>query len=516
MNTSEIYLLVPEADFHNLTSCTRFNTPEENAIMLMMGSQCMELLRSNKLKLGNDSLKQTIAELERKIMFLKDHYKECIQEWEERLDVQAEKLAEEKIRAKDQYINDLKDTIDNQLLEIIEYKTNMEVMENRSIISLMNKETQKRLEQFDNHLEILNSATNKLSLFHNSNSFHEAHSNMHVLDMFQDIVVKAFVNGFTFSRLNNNDSNIGKLTFPDWAVCFQVHNTDFPIFKEHQDEFKKALQESEEQVGWFISLNSNIKGQDDFPITVEWISCMDEDDNHQMKCILYVNKLSFTQQPEQIIRISWNYSQTLLKLMKTSSNALTELSHQVFEKKIIETMNQLADIVTEEGYTINEMNKQLNLLKESNKKVKEIIHNSLNEKTQDFLTSSLFIEDKKIQRIRSWLNTILVQKNDAPHYITCNEIWEKFKQYNKLDMKMMRKKEMIPILTHILHAFIVQGTELNPSFNKHIWSTIKSDNPHIEITNETENNKVHHLAISQDTAYHRITSRPIRRLNGTK
>jgi hypothetical protein len=519
-----IQFTVPEADFHNLVACTRNYTVEENAIMLLMGTQCMELLRSSKLKVGNEQLHVTISNLEHKLSFIKEHYKECLVELEERVDEKAEKLAEEKIRAKDQYINDLKETIDNQLLEIVDYKTNLQLAEKNCMLSFMDTETQKRLELFDKHLDTLHSTTKHLSSAHTGDSVdYYKTQHAHIMDSFQEIANKAFASnmGFNFKRIYHSEVNKSILTFKEFSIFCQVVGSEQPIVRDVQDQFIHDFKASDQQFGWFVSMKSNIRSHDEFPITIEWHSCTDDDDHQIMKCVLYVNKLDFFVPPEQLLRMSWNYTHTLQHLMNTSaSSAIDDLAHKVFEKKVIDLLQQLSTLENEEGNSLIEINKQITTLKTNNNKAKELINTMLNEKTQDLLIQTLFVEDKKIARIRSWLNSIITQQHDASHYITANEIWEKFKLYNKLDFKLVKKKELVSILTHILHDFIVPGTETNPSFTRHVWAPLK---PHADLpqtwaaeASEKQEQTLHCIPVVHNTALSRMTAKPIRRLNGSK
>lgn len=514
MSVCDITFSVPVADYQKLLEYKETNTAEENAIMIMMGAQCLEIFRTNRQNIGNETLQENIRTLEARIAFLKQHYELSLAEFEERLDLQADRKAEEKIGAKDQYISDLRNVINHQLLEIANYRANVEVAGTNASLSMIHSETQRRLDVFDGHLERLNATTDEIIRARQSN----CPSFQNPGDHFQYVASRAFGDTFHFTPLYNFDTNVGKLTFPEFALSFEVFNTETSISQAMQEEFLRHFKQMDLQIGWLISLKSSFVGHDEYPIAIEWVPFVDEDEHHQLRFVLYINTVDSFTPTDKYLKMAYNYTATLVTFLKTSPNIVEEMTHKVFEKRVLDALKQLSDLAMEEGNMILDLNNKILAIKETNRRTKELIHNTLNEKTQDLLMNSIFIEDKKLVKIRSWLHTVIKQDSDATFYITFNELWEKFKGSNKLGMPLMRKKEMIPILTHILHEFMVPGSEINPMFTKHVWISQKPNQDILESSHESESDtsRIHCIPNPQNSAYNRMTARPVRRLNGAK
>ena len=429
---------------NEIPDCIRSYTAEENTLMIQIGSLFLESLRTNKIKIENREINDQIKELESRLEFQKKHYECCLQEGAEIQEREVEKKTRDRMFYKDTMIDDLKRLLQQKDAEILDYKNKNSMIEKDVLIQakkIYENETQKNIEQFQRDLQRLSTETQKLFEINNKKkSLVEIGDEGEVL--FQEMATRAF-NYFDEFYIKDVANIAGKgdfhLFFKEFAVLVDVKNGDTMVNNVMIEKTKSDLQNNDVLFAWIVSLNTDIMKYNKYPIMFEWIS--------EKKCVCYVNSLLKRGEPVEFLRLLYNFCKTLSCLVYKDN--IDENKFKEYEIKVGDIIKKLDKIVKDETAMIQEMGKNIDLLKGSNQRTKDLLKELLNEKT------NVMAENHFTANIQEMKNRDIVEKWCREHFqehqgeggesvIHLNDIWKQCKDECKV-----KRGELKDILTVI-------------------------------------------------------------------
>lgn len=386
-------------------------SPEENFMMLKIGSESLSEGRKSVVNLTNDEIfKKVRNTCNKEIEKLNS---EIITERRTSL------LMNEKItKMYETQLEQLNKKFEKALSQIETYKQGDSIYLNEELnkvkikydLLLEEKDKQNQLnrEVFDKAEKLINKPSNKssISIGDDGEQIFET-----LADTFKD---------FTEYRIENKAKQGHKgdfhLFFKDFNILVDSKNYSGSVQKKEIIKIETDLSTNDNmKFAWMVSLNSNISDYNRFPIMTKWITT-----DAGVKCILFINNLLEYKEPRNILRQAWSICNDFYKLTKRLDKEDSELE-KYREKSLIQKkqINNLQDRAGELRRGINVLN---NSLKNLDNDLLEILS----------LISDDIINDK-IQFdniIKSWWHNSIEYMNDE-NKMTSTEIWNKFKKENK-------------------------------------------------------------------------------------
>lgn len=426
---------------NEIPDCIYNYTIDENTLMIRLGSLFVESLRNSKMKIENCEIENRMKELENQLMFQKKHYECSLEERDANQEREIEKKMKDLMFYKDTIIDDLKRLLQQKDAEILDYKNKNSTIEKDVLIQakkIYENETQKNIEQFQRDLQRLSTETQKLFEINNKKkSLVEIGDEGEVL--FQEMATRAF-NYFDEFYIKDVASIAGKgdfhLFFKEFTALVDVKNGDTMVNNVMIEKTKSDLHNNDVLFAWIVSLNTDIMKYNKYPIMFEWIT--------EKKCVCYVNSLLKHREPVEFLRLLYNFCKTLSILVYKEN--IDENKYKEFEIKVADIIKKLDKIVKDETAMIQEMGKNIDLLKGSNQRTKDLLKELLNEKT------NIMAENHFTTNIQEMKNKEVVEKWCREHFkeeagesaIHLNDIWKQCKD----DCKVKRG-ELKDILTVI-------------------------------------------------------------------
>jgi vacuolar-type H+-ATPase subunit H len=361
-------------------------TPEECTLILQMGSILIESFKTNKLQVDPTHqiqlLTQELENQRNSFKFAMDECKTLVSEqYKERLD------------HKDEYIQELREQLAEKAEIILEQKKAI-VSESKK---LYETESSHKVQLFQDSLCKFDQQLTKFQDLYNAHT--KQRSMLEIGDEGESIYHDLAMESFRFFEkfdIVNVASEAAKgdfhMFFQDFNVLVDVKNWDNMVTNGERDKLQRDLLANNNMMfGWMVSLKTNIRKFDNFPISVEWV-------RHD-KCILYINSLMKQRDPIEFLRLAWNFCSMMYHL-----NAKNAASEEVKEEEltsIYSHIKQLEGIFGEETSLIqgmvksmDELNKNaadigqnIDRLKTNNKMVKDFIRDHLNDKSNRVLSN---------------------------------------------------------------------------------------------------------------------------------
>lgn len=465
MTTKNIYIIIPEDK--ELSYEMHSFSPEENYLMLKVGSEC--LLEARKAVVG---LTQT--EMYNK---LKEETKEDVKKLEIQCMVQKELGKHIEISMKNMYetqIANIKETFEmsmsnyenekNQLRKSIsvlnekirQYEEDSNSMLNTKLaierekwkdrerqLELMKEEYEKKAEKMRITYESIITSNNKSTSAKGSEGemIFEKYA-----ETFQDFKGFEFID--THTKGGQGDFH---LNFDEFVVLVDAKNYKKNVPSSQREKIKADLIKNEHiQFGWLVSLNTSIDKYDRSPIMYEWINTK--------QCLVYINNLSGFEDPTKILRIIWFTCKELSKMIQIvdtgyDMSELTELKEHKF---------MMLDKVKGLRKNVREANTALNTMRNIMQSVDEQLKELLGAETGEIL-------DSKSSLFDSWWesNIELVKSDETTESIT--NIWFKYKQENKdvikhFDVSVEKFKQYVKTKMPA-SALISRGKSVNSAFD---------------------------------------------------
>jgi hypothetical protein len=386
-------------------------SPEENYIMLKIGSQCLlegrnavaGLSQKEIYKKIKEESKEEIKKLELNIIL----EKEITKKMEDRIS----KIYEGQIEKQEKQINLLSTQIKTYELE------------NKDII---NKELTKAREKYelllqekDKQNQMNREVFDKASLLVNKNI---SKSSIAIGDDGENIIecLSETFKDFPGYKIENKAKQGHKgdfhLFFEEFNVLVDSKNYSGSVQKKEVTKIESDLMTNDNMhYAWLVSLNSNICEQNRFPITYKWIKA-----DVGVKCILFINNLLENKDPKNILRQAWSICNEFNKLTKKVSKE-DGVIEKYIEKEI--TLRKHIENLQERTSEIRRsLNTTSNILKHMDNELIEML--SL---ISDEIVNSKFESNNKIHEW--WESNIEYVEDESK--LTSTEIWTKFKRENK-------------------------------------------------------------------------------------
>ena len=379
-------------------------TPEENLLMLKIGSSC--------LKEGRNA----VAGLTQKEIYnkIKDETKGEIQKLELDLLVEKElkmKLSDEisKIYQKD--IEYMKKQITDMTNKISRYELESE--------ELVKKASEKAKEKYDLLLQEKDKQVSKFSdtyekllvQSHKSTS----HKGSDGEKQFEDYA-NTFIDFKGFELIDKHTqggSGDFHMRFEEFDVLVDAKNYKKKVPVDQREKIKSDLIKNEHiPFAWLVSLNTSIDKYDKSPVMYEWINTK--------QCIVYINNLSQNDDPKKILRIVWFTCKELYRFVADVSNDDDELTNMK------ETQFKLMDKVKNLRKGIREINTTINVTKNMIQVMDDQLKEILESETSTIVESNYSLFDDW------WLKNIELTDEDVR--LLSTDLWFKFKSDNKCEL----------------------------------------------------------------------------------
>jgi len=435
MSLKIINITIPEESVLNIEDFS----PQENYLMLKIGSQC--LLEGRKV----------VSNLTQKEIYqkIKNESKEEIRKLEMNILVEKElsKKMEERITAMyDTQVSQMKKQIEFLSTQLKTYE-----LENKEII---NKEVNKAREKFDLLLqekdrqnqmnrEVFDKAiqlTNK-STSHKGSEGEKTFSEY--AETFQD-----FKGYELLDKHTQGGQGDFHLHFEEFDVLVDAKNYKKKVPVDQREKIKKDLLKNEHlHFAWLVSLNTSIEKYDKAPIMYEWINTT--------QCIVHINNLSSFEDPKKILRIVWFTCKELYKFIEDVNFDETELTE--LREKNYKMMDKVRNI----RKTIREINTSMNATRNLIQVMDDELKGILESETSEIVASNFSLFD-------DWWNLNLEVTNHES-IVASTDLWTKFKQENKLmisEMNITGEKFKQYIKTKVpLSSIILRNKNANSAFD---------------------------------------------------
>ena len=364
-------------------------TVEECTLLLQIGSDMIESFKENKLKIDNDEKEkqweEQYKEQEQRIETQKNAYQFMMEEYKRILYSQFLEQYQERLTNKDLYIEELKE-------RLVEQKTKSELFDQTIQVEskkMYEMESGSKIERLSVALDKLDTQVLKVQEIYSSQTKQE--SMKYIGDVgeikFQAIALESFRFFEKFELIHTaTEANKGDfhMQFKDFNVLVDVKNWDNMVTNGEREKLHRDLLGTDMMFGWMVSLKTDIRKFDNFPISVEWL--------RPDKCIIYVNSLMKHHNPVEFLRLVWNFCNMMKQLSKNEDkpeDKPTDL-HEIYEN-----VKKLEVILKDETSIISDLSKNIDRLKETNKSIKDLIKDHLNDKSNELLNN---MSCKKLSR----------------------------------------------------------------------------------------------------------------------
>jgi len=386
-------------------------SPEENYLMLKIGSECLREGRNAAIGLSQKEMYQKI----------KDESKGEVQRLELDIIVQKEitKKMEEKIsRMYEGQVEKLEKQIEFLSIQLKEHENDntkfvdkeVEKAREKYDLLLQEKDRQNQLnrEIFDKAEKLISKSNSKTSIAIGDDG-EQLFENL--ADTFKDFAGYKIEN-----KAKQGHKGDFHLFFEEFNVLVDSKNYSGSVQKKEIKKIESDLMVNDNMnYAWLVSLNSNVCEYNRFPIMTKWITT-----DVGVKCILFINNLLEHKDPKNILRQAWSICEDFYRLTKKDNKEDVSLV-KYREKELLykKHINNLQDRVSEMRRHINGT---LNVLKHMDNDLLEMLS----------LASDEIIEEKTglNGKINEWWNMNIEYSGDE-NKLTSTEIWSKFKREHK-------------------------------------------------------------------------------------
>jgi len=178
----------------------------------------------------------------------------------------------------------------------------------------------------------------------------------------------------------------------------------------------------------------------------EWIG--------ENKCLCHVNALLKQPNPIEHLRLIYNICKTLQILLTTSSGQIQNQKFEEYEQKMMNLIRDLDMVAKEETSAIQDLTRNLESIKSSNKKTKELLRSMLSEKTNEMVEIHLetVAEERNLTIVQDWIDNSLkkteTNTDNKKTAIKMKELWDNFKKNPRLE-KQFKKTQFEHIIRQI-------------------------------------------------------------------
>uniref|UniRef100_A0A6C0I803 DUF2130 domain-containing protein n=1 Tax=viral metagenome TaxID=1070528 RepID=A0A6C0I803_9ZZZZ len=384
-------------------------TPEENLLMLKIGSNC--------LKEG----RQAVAGLTQKEIYnkIRNESKSEIEKLELNLLVEKElksKLSDEITKIYQKQLDDMKKQIDTFKTQINNYES-----ENRDFVKAeVDKEREKYKIVLDEKDKQLNRMTENYERFLKQN---EVKSSKKIGDEGEDtfVLLSDTFKDFPGYKLEKKAHQAHKgdihLFFKDFNVLVDLKNYSSSVQKKELEKIEHDLSiNNTMDFAWLISYDSNVSDWNRFPIMYKWIVT-----ETGLKCVVIVNNLNSNKNPVDVLRNLWSITNELHKMMNKTK----------VEEKDVQDMQERDYNVVQKIKTaqkrLSELRRSVMSMSQITKDIENDIVDALSLLSNEIVKN----ESEKNEKIKEWWDLNIEVDNNDENKLTSTEIWTRFKKDNK-------------------------------------------------------------------------------------
>jgi hypothetical protein len=445
-------------------------TPEENYIMLQIGSNAITEARKSVISLSNKKISEEykikINELENEInnekqlaIRLNERMTKIYEEKINKLNQKMKEMANEifeKNKEPEEIANEEIEKIKNKYDELfeekkreLEYKFNSDIQQIKYKNELLMEEKEKikykcnsLLEEKEKQIISLRDTFDRaLSQINNSSSTTVAKGKKGE-STFYDLA--STFKDFNEFRIQDKHSEAGSgdfhLHFEKFDVLVDAKNYKDAVNKTQKDKIRKDLIRNEHiNIAWLVSLNTRIIGHDRLPIMYEFINTR--------QCIIYVNNLMGDEIPDKLLRMAWLVScEVYDKIQLSNMENVDEDELNMLKNKYYHLFDKIKNIKT----IIRELNTTIGIFK---KQVESLNFEVL--RMLEMETNTNIITETNYPMIDEWWNSNIEYTDEDVQLISTN-LWNIFKQDNK---ELIKNNEIT-----------------SDDFKKYITNKLSSDN----------------------------------------
>jgi len=403
-------------------------SPEENYVMLKIGSQCLEEGRKSAIGFSQkeiyqkirDENKDEISKLELDILVEREMATRMGEKISKIYDTQVEQMKKQNEKL-EMVIQGLKEQIKSYESENADFvKSEVDKMREKCDIIIQEKENQNKLNR--EAIENLKDSVVKLT---NKSTSHKGSEGEKTFSEYAETFIdfKGFNIIDKHTQAGEGDFH---LHFEEFDVLADAKNYKKSVPIDQREKIKKDLLKNEHiHFGWLVSLNTSIDKWDKSPIMYEWINTT--------QCMVYINNLCLFEDPKKILRIVWYTCKELYKMIEDDNVDTTEMS------ALREKQFKMNDKIKNIRKSIRELNTNINISKNIIQNMDDQLREILESETSNIVNSnfSLFDDwwDKNIE-----LN---IEGNELS-----TDLWLKFRQDKKelikeMDIKVENFKQFI-------------------------------------------------------------------------
>ena len=384
-------------------------TPEENILMLKIGSNC--------LKEG----RQAVANLTQKEIYnkIKDESKAEIDKLELNLLVEKElksKLSEEITKIYQKQLDDMKKQIDT-------FKAQLKMYENDNK-EFVRTEVEKERKNYEFILgekdKQLSKMTDNYERFLKQN---EVKSSKKIGDEGEDtfVLLSDTFKDFPGYKLEKKAHQAHKgdihLFFKDFNVLVDLKNYSGSVQKKELEKIEHDLSiNNTMDFAWLISYDSNVSDWNRFPIMYKWIVT-----ENGLKCVVIVNNLNANKNSVDVLRNVWSITYELHKMMNKTK----------VEDKDVQNMKERDYNVVQKIKTaqkrLSELRRSVMSMSQITKDIENDIIDALSLLSNEIVKN----ESEKNEKIKEWWETNIEFDDNDDNKLTSTEIWTQFKKDNK-------------------------------------------------------------------------------------
>jgi len=384
-------------------------TPEENLLMIKIGSNC--------LKEG----RQAVAGLTQKEIYnkIKDESKEEIEKLELDLLVEKElknKLSEEITKMYQKQLDDMKKQIDTFKTQLKMYET-----DNKEFVRLEVEKEKKNYEfMLGEKDKQLNKMTDNYERFLKQN---EVKSSKKIGDEGEDtfVLLSDTFKDFPGYKLEKKAHQAHKgdihLFFKDFNVLVDLKNYSGSVQKKELEKIEHDLSiNNTMDFAWLISYDSNVSDWNRFPIMYKWIVT-----ENGLKCVVIVNNLNANKTPVDVLRNVWSITYELHKMMNKTK----------VEDKDVQDMKERDYNVVQKIKTAQKRLSELRRTVMSMSQITKDIENDIIDALTLLSNEIVKNETDKNVKIKEWWELNIDLDDNLDNKLTSTEIWTRFKKDNK-------------------------------------------------------------------------------------
>ena len=384
-------------------------TPEENLLMLKIGSSCLKEGRNavagltqkeiyNKIK---DETKGEIQKLELDLLVEKELRTTISDEMTKIYHKQIEQMEQQLVMLRKQiqiYERDNK--------EFVRFEVEKERKNCEFILGEKDKQLNKIMDNYDKFLKQ-----------------NEVKSSKKIGDEGEDtfILLSETFKDFPGYKLEKKAHQAHKgdvhLFFKDFSVLVDLKNYSGSVQKKELEKIEHDLSiNNTMDFAWLISYDSNVSDWNRFPIMYKWIVT-----DNGLKCIVIVNNLNSNKNPLDVLRNVWCITYELHKMMNktkvedTNIQDIKDRDYNVVQK--IKTAQK----------RLSELRRSIMSMSQVTKDIENDIIDALTLMSNEIVKN----ESEKNEKIKDWWDLNLVYDGNDENKLTSTEIWMKFKKDKK-------------------------------------------------------------------------------------